>query len=115
MFKKYDVFEVQHCISWVEESGIRIFEVIDDNAEETNATCWTVYGHIPGEGVEALADCPTKEIANSMKKALEAWQIVGALVRAFPELNTDEPLDGGDAVQVLCDHWQGMKATQEAV
>lgn len=32
---------------------------------------WTVYGHISGQGVEALADCPTKEIAELIELALD--------------------------------------------
>lgn len=50
--------------------------------EKIIGRAWTVFGHYNPElcdgfgGVEALADCPTKAIAEQIKAALQAFTII---------------------------------------
>ena len=70
-YGKYDTYEIHPCV------------LLDDNANGTpvrnddptgvsyeqceeddpNIAIWSVYGHIPGQGLESISDHPTKEEA----------------------------------------------------
>ena len=67
ILSKYDAFEIQPCL----EISQGVIEV----CEASEAHFWTIYGHIDGQGVEALADCPTKEIAETIMECLDAKYI----------------------------------------
>ncbi len=59
--KVYDTYEISPCRRYEEPDspGTFYFEV----CEPAEADVWTLYGHINGEGVEAIGDFATREHA----------------------------------------------------
>ena len=55
-----------------------------DLTPEDKIFAWTVYGHLPEGGVEALADCPTKEVAEF---------VYHALMQTYPKHQEEEKND----------------------
>ena len=67
-FDKYDAFEMHPVAQRIEgvdacEDG-PIMEVCEENDPEFH--CWSVYGHVPGQGIECIADWKDKKIAEDM-------------------------------------------------
>jgi hypothetical protein len=62
--KTYDNYEISPCTRTEESDspGTHYFEV----CEPDEADVWTLYGHLEGEGVEAIGDCPTREAAEQV-------------------------------------------------
>ncbi|QDV34955.1 hypothetical protein [Tautonia plasticadhaerens] len=62
--KVFDNYEISPCRRYEEpdKPGHFYFEV----CERAEADCWTLYGHIDGEGVEAIADCQTEQQAQDL-------------------------------------------------
>jgi hypothetical protein len=69
---RYDEFEISACIETghITADGRREVEAIPCPEASDKPCFWSVYGHISGEGVECLCDCPTKEIAENVAEAL---------------------------------------------
>jgi hypothetical protein len=64
-FNLYDAFEVKPCqVVGLEDDGTQIIEPLEDTHTPEEVDFWTVYGHRAGQGVTALADCPTEAVAN---------------------------------------------------
>ena len=60
----FDNYEINPCRRFEEPNkpGFYFYEV----CKPQEADCWTLYGHIPGQGVEAIADCETIEQAEEL-------------------------------------------------
>jgi hypothetical protein len=56
----YDAYEI-HGVASVNERG-----TICEPVEDSDAELWTLYGHIPGQGVEAIGDFRTREHAEAV-------------------------------------------------
>lgn len=65
----YDAYEIHPCLL-LDANGTHVRN--DDTTglsyeqcyeHDPNITVWTVYGHIPGQGLESISDHPTKEEA----------------------------------------------------
>ena len=70
-FTQYDEYEINGCIIiGTETDGTQIIEAVPCPEKNDRIDFWTVYGHISGEGVEAIADCATKEIAEEIAQLL---------------------------------------------
>lgn len=61
---RYDAYEIQPCHRYfdIDEPDISFVEP----CETYEADFWTVYGHIPGEGVQAIGDFDTREHAEEV-------------------------------------------------
>lgn len=61
--QEFDAFELQPVkkVGEVAE-GSEAWEV----CEEDDAEMWSVYIHVPGEGLQCIADCETKESAEKL-------------------------------------------------
>jgi hypothetical protein len=70
MKSKFDGFEV-HPVKKVDggDSPYDCFEQCEENDPELYA--WAVYGHVVDKGLECIADCPSKEMSELVKAALE--------------------------------------------
>ena len=67
----YDEFEVNPCVIIGNEAdGTQIIEAVPCPEPGQRIDFWTLYGHISGQGVEAIADCATKEIAEGLATLL---------------------------------------------
>jgi hypothetical protein len=61
---RFDAYEIQPCHRYfdIDEPDIAFVEP----CEPYEADFWTVYGHIPGEGVQAIGDFETREHAEEV-------------------------------------------------
>ena len=68
-YAKYDAFEIHPCllldannnpVKNDDPMGISYDQCDED---DPNLAVWSVYGHIPGQGIESISDHPTKEAA----------------------------------------------------
>lgn len=68
----YDNFEIAKVAEYQDADGTTFCEPIigDDVPEGAIRAFWTVYGHVPSGGVDALFDCVTLELAEDLHKAL---------------------------------------------
>ena len=73
---RFDAFEMHPVREGVGKDGSRYYDQCEEDDPELKY--WSVYGHhkhegdyFPKGGLECLADCPTKEIALTVKEALE--------------------------------------------
>jgi hypothetical protein len=92
--KVYDNYEISPCRRYEEPDspGKFYFEVCD--TEE--ADVWTLYGHIPGEGVQAIGDFSKREYAEETFQRIIGIPFGGhdeiaarlRLMHAGPELQT---------------------------
>jgi hypothetical protein len=102
MKNRFDAFEV-HPVKKVDggDSPYDCFEQCEEGDPELHA--WAVCGHVPGKGLECLADCPSKEAAEVVKTALEiACLKHGTLVEAAKTVvNRWERGDLAEAVREL--------------
>jgi len=75
--KPYDNYEISPCTRTEEpdKPGHFYFEV----CEPHEADVWTLYGHIPGEGAQAIGDFATREHAE------EAFQRITGIPFAGPQ------------------------------
>jgi hypothetical protein len=62
----FDAFEV-HGVREFEENGHRWIEQVD----EQYAQMWSLYGHIPGRGLECIGDFATREFAEEVLARIE--------------------------------------------
>ena len=62
--KVYDNYEISPCRRYEEPDspGTFYFEVCEPN----EADVWTLYGHVTGEGVQAIGDFATREAAEEV-------------------------------------------------
>jgi hypothetical protein len=76
---KFDAFEVHPVIDLFDNGGEYLgMEVLDESEigmldENDNPIVpagWSVYGHMMNRGIECIANCPTQEIAEYIKEAL---------------------------------------------
>lgn len=65
--KKYDAFEVRRC----QEIAPKVIEAVDDNPLPDIPIFWTVYGHLPEGGVQALVDVTDEASANGVYDMLK--------------------------------------------
>lgn len=56
----YDAYEI-HGVAFVNTRG-----TICEPVEDADADMWTLYGHVPGHGVEAIGDFRTREHAEEV-------------------------------------------------
>lgn len=72
----YDNYEISPCKQYEEPDspGKFFFEV----CEPEEADVWTLYGHINGEGVEAIGDFPTREAAVQVYSRITGLQFAGS-------------------------------------
>lgn len=74
----YDKFEV-HPIRAVTEDGRALYPdekreidfMEECDPKDVDIYCWSVYGHIPQQGVMCLLDCPDENTANYIAGLLE--------------------------------------------
>ncbi|MBX7104266.1 MAG: hypothetical protein K1X57_09295 [Gemmataceae bacterium] len=57
----YDAYEIEGVASFVDEH-----DTYYEPTEDADAEMWTLYGHIPGRGVEAIGDFRTREHAEEV-------------------------------------------------
>jgi len=57
----FDAYEV-HGVKKYEESGSKFCEQVSDN----EADFWSLYGHIPGQGLSCIGDFRTREYAEEI-------------------------------------------------
>jgi hypothetical protein len=58
---RYDTYEIEGVASFADEHGTYY-----EPTEDADAEMWTLYGHIPGRGVEAIGDFRTRELAEEV-------------------------------------------------
>ena len=90
--KVYDNYEISPCTRTEEpdKPGHFYFEV----CEPREADVWTLYGHIDGEGVEAIGDFATREHAEEVFRRITGIHFTGSrevparlrVMHAAPEL-----------------------------
>ena len=56
----FDAYEIHPVVLHQAPDGSRFAEQTADPAE---ASCWSLFGHIPGQGLECVGDFPTYELA----------------------------------------------------
>ena len=90
--EKYDKIEMHPCcIADEYELGgrrYRVMEQVEENDPEI--AVWSVYGHVPGKGLEWLADCDLKEVAVAIQGF---FQSVIDSRRDCPHWNADQEGD----------------------
>lgn len=62
-FKPFDNYEISPCVRLNDEGQPDPNGNTFEACEPHEAHCWTLYGHIPGEGVEAIGDFASREDA----------------------------------------------------
>jgi hypothetical protein len=74
--KAYDNYEISPCRRYEEPDspGKFTFEVCPPN----EADVWTLYGHIEGEGVEAIGDFLTREAAEEVFFRITGLEFTGS-------------------------------------
>ena len=130
--KVYDNYEISPCKRMLDSDPYPPEESIEV-CEEHEAQFWTLYGHIDGEGVQAIGDFRTREAAEQvysritgqpftdsyqadarlrvMHAGRDLLEVCETLARRLPELDDgDAPLAGSEAVEVLADLWADLKA-----
>lgn len=50
-----------------------------------------------------------KEVATLLERKTKMERVLRKLIDEFPEMETDEPINGSDAVDVLCSMWDEIK------
>lgn len=63
-FVPFDAYEISPCLRFEEPD--RPGQFYFEPCEPHEAHVWTLYGHIPGEGVEAIGDFATREQAEEV-------------------------------------------------
>lgn len=58
---RFDGYEIEPCLRFEEPDRPGHFSF--EPCSPAEADVWTLYGHIPGQGVEAVGDFPTREAA----------------------------------------------------
>lgn len=66
---EWDGYEIHPCKEFTDEKGYKFIETVDDEPE--TADFWSVYAHLKWGGVECLADCPNRVIAELVLCGLE--------------------------------------------
>jgi len=56
----YDAYEIHGVVA------VNAQDMIYEPVEDTEAELWTLYGHVPGQGVEAIGDFRTREHAEEV-------------------------------------------------
>jgi hypothetical protein len=110
--KVYDNYEISPCTRTEESDkpGHFYFEV----CEPHEADVWTLYGHIDGEGVEAIGDFATREHAEEVFRRITGIHFNGSrevparlrVMHAAPELLEAIPLLIGLVHRLLPRHAQ---------
>ena len=110
--KVYDNYEISPCTRTEEpdKPGHFYFEV----CEPHEADVWTLYGHIDGEGVEAIGDFATREHAEEVFRRITGIHFTGSrevlarlrVMHAAPELLEAIPLLIGLVHRLLPRHAQ---------
>jgi hypothetical protein len=74
--KPFDNYEISPCRRYEEPDspGKYYFEV----CEPEEADVWTLYGHIPGEGVEAIGDFSKREYAEEVFQRITGIPFTGS-------------------------------------
>jgi hypothetical protein len=62
--KVYDNYEISPCRRYEEPGSPDKFYF--ETCEPQEADVWTLYGHITGEGVEAIGDFPSRDAAEQV-------------------------------------------------
>src|SRR5262245_34603464 len=129
--KVYDNYEINPCRRYEEPHSPGKFYY--EFCKPKEADVWTLYGHIDGEGVQAIGDFSTQEAAEQVYSRITGQPFTGSyqadarlrlmhagrdllevcetLARRLPELDEDDaPLAGSEAVHVLADLWPDLKA-----
>lgn len=81
--KPYDAYEVHGVAAFGDGPRRGCEPVPDDEAE-----FWSLYGHIPGEGVECVGDFATRRDAEDVRDRITGGAVVPALVAALDALLT---------------------------
>jgi len=61
---RFDDYEIQPCRRFIDRDEPQVSFV--EPCEPSEADFWTLYGHIPGEGVQAIGDFDTREHAEEV-------------------------------------------------
>jgi hypothetical protein len=72
---RFDGYEIGPCHRWQEDGEPVRFYFETCKPEE--ADVWTLYGHIPGEGVEAIGDFATREHAEEVYARITGERYAG--------------------------------------
>jgi hypothetical protein len=63
MKSTYDNYEIHGCVERPSGPG---YESYAEQCPDDEADFWTLFGHIPGEGVQAIGDFATREDAEEV-------------------------------------------------
>jgi hypothetical protein len=69
-WSQFDGLEVGGCITFKDEASGR--EITEGGIGDDKAEFWTVYGHLKTGGVEAITDCATRTLVDSVALMLRA-------------------------------------------
>ena len=61
---RFDDYEIQPCRRYIDMDEPRVSFV--EPCEPSEADFWTLYGHVPGEGVQAVGDFDSREHAEEV-------------------------------------------------
>ncbi|MBL1153138.1 MAG: hypothetical protein HND43_10455 [Armatimonadetes bacterium] len=80
MQPQFDNYEIKPVVALDEDNGVIPVRLLQSvpvvsrepaGDEDTEIACWSIYGRLPGGGVECVADCPTAEFAQLVAEALK--------------------------------------------
>lgn len=80
MQPQFDNYEIRPVVALDEDNCVIPLRLLHSvpvvsrepaGCEDTEIACWSIYGHLPGGGVECVADCPTEEFAQHVSEALK--------------------------------------------
>lgn len=60
--KTFDAYEIHGVAEFTDAAGEKFCEQVPDN----EAQFWSLYGHIPGEGLECIGDFKTRALAEEV-------------------------------------------------
>lgn len=63
--KPFDNYEIHGCRTYAIE-GENGVEAFAEQCPDSEAEYWTLFGHIPGQGLETIRDFPSREAAEEM-------------------------------------------------
>jgi hypothetical protein len=73
---RFDDYEIQPCRRYIDRDEPQVSFV--EPCEPSEADFWTLYGHIPGEGVQAVGDFDTRQHAEEVFARITGCPYTGA-------------------------------------
>jgi hypothetical protein len=79
---RFDDYEIGPCLRLREDGDRDRFYY--EPCEPRDADVWTLYGHIPGQGIEAIGDFETRELAEEVYARITGQPFTGACEADVP-------------------------------